>query len=82
MTARGMSSAGNGGVRPPAPSRGSTFHQYPRTTADWAVPRVSCGRTKTGALSRSDRTAEVNKLLRIDEEPGALRGREARGLRR
>ncbi|MEU9387339.1 hypothetical protein AB0D38_43270 [Streptomyces sp. NPDC048279] len=38
--------------------------------------------TKTGALSRSDRAAEVNQLLRIDEEPGALRGREARGLRR
>ena len=43
------------------------------TIADLAVA-TGCGQIKTGSLSRSDRTAKYNQLLRIEEELG----REAR----
>jgi enolase len=37
------------------------------TIADLAVA-VGCGQIKTGSLSRSDRTAKYNQLIRIEEE--------------
>ncbi len=40
------------------------------TIADLAVA-TSCGQIKTGSLSRSDRLAKYNRLLRIEEELGA-----------
>ena len=40
------------------------------TIADLAVA-TNCGQIKTGSLSRSDRTAKYNQLLRIEEELGA-----------
>jgi enolase len=40
------------------------------TIADLAVA-TNCGLIKTGSLSRSDRTAKYNQLLRIEEELGA-----------
>ncbi|MFJ8580928.1 phosphopyruvate hydratase [Micromonospora sp. NPDC093277] len=39
------------------------------TIADLAVGTV-CGQIKTGSLSRSDRTAKYNQLIRIEEELG------------
>ena len=39
------------------------------TVADLAVA-VGCGQIKTGSLSRSDRTAKYNQLIRIEEELG------------
>ncbi len=39
------------------------------TIADLAVA-AACGQIKTGSLSRSDRTAKYNRLLRIEEELG------------
>jgi enolase len=54
------------------------------TIADLAVA-TGCGQIKTGSLSRSDRTAKYNQLVRIEEELGAqarYAGREALGLRR
>ena len=39
------------------------------TIADLAVA-TSCGQIKTGSLSRSDRLAKYNRLLRIEEELG------------
>jgi len=39
------------------------------TIADLAVA-TSCGQIKTGSLSRSDRLAKYNQLIRIDEELG------------
>jgi len=39
------------------------------TIADLAVA-LNCGQIKTGSLSRSDRTAKYNQLLRIEEELG------------
>ncbi|MGX6603470.1 phosphopyruvate hydratase [Micromonosporaceae bacterium Da 78-11] len=39
------------------------------TIADLAVA-IGCGRIKTGSLSRSDRTAKYNRLIRIEEELG------------
>jgi enolase len=39
------------------------------TIADLAVA-VGCGQLKTGSLSRSDRTAKFNQLIRIEEELG------------
>ncbi|MFF1535639.1 phosphopyruvate hydratase [[Kitasatospora] papulosa] len=39
------------------------------TIADLAVA-TSCGQIKTGSLSRSDRTAKYNQLIRIEEELG------------
>ena len=40
------------------------------TIADLAVA-TSCGQIKTGSLSRSDRLAKYNQLLRIEEDLGA-----------
>ena len=40
------------------------------TIADLAVA-TNCGQIKTGSLSRSDRTAKYNQLLRIEEELGS-----------
>ncbi|MDG4794586.1 phosphopyruvate hydratase [Micromonospora sp. WMMD1082] len=40
------------------------------TIADLAVA-VGCGQIKTGSLSRSERTAKYNQLIRIEEELGA-----------
>ena len=40
------------------------------TIADLAVA-TNCGQIKTGSLSRSDRTAKYNQLIRIEEELGA-----------
>ena len=40
------------------------------TIADIAVG-TNAGQIKTGSLSRSDRTAKYNQLLRIEEELGA-----------
>jgi enolase len=31
---------------------------------------TNCGQIKTGSLSRSDRTAKYNQLLRIEQELG------------
>ena len=39
------------------------------TIADIAVA-TNCGQIKTGSLSRSDRLAKYNQLIRIDEELG------------
>ena len=39
------------------------------TIADLAVA-AGCGQIKTGSLSRSDRTAKYNQLIRIEEELG------------
>ena len=39
------------------------------TIADLAVA-INCGQIKTGSLSRSDRLAKYNQLLRIEEELG------------
>ena len=40
------------------------------TIADLAVA-TNCGQIKTGSLSRSDRLAKYNRLLRIEEELGS-----------
>jgi enolase len=40
------------------------------TIADLAVA-TNCGQIKTGSLSRSDRTAKYNQLLRIEEDLGS-----------
>jgi enolase len=40
------------------------------TIADLAVA-TSCGQIKTGSLSRGERTAKYNQLLRIEESLGA-----------
>ena len=39
------------------------------TIADLAVA-TNCGQIKTGSLSRSDRIAKYNRLIRIEEELG------------
>jgi enolase len=41
------------------------------TIADLAVA-TNCGQIKTGSLSRSDRLAKYNQLLRIDEMLGDI----------
>ncbi len=41
------------------------------TIADLAVA-TNCGQIKTGSLSRSDRTAKYNQLIRIEEELGPV----------
>ncbi|WP_341718663.1 phosphopyruvate hydratase [Micromonospora sp. FIMYZ51] len=54
------------------------------TIADLAVATV-CGQIKTGSLSRSDRTAKYNQLIRIEEELGdqaIYAGRAALTVRR
>jgi len=40
------------------------------TIADLAVA-TNCGQIKTGSLSRSDRLAKFNQLIRIEEELGS-----------
>ena len=40
------------------------------TIADLAVA-TNCGQIKTGSLSRSDRMAKYNQLLRIEDELGS-----------
>jgi enolase len=53
------------------------------TIADLAVA-TGCGQIKTGSLSRSDRLAKYNQLLRIEEELGSdarYAGREALATR-
>ncbi len=40
------------------------------TIADLAVA-TNCGQIKTGSLSRSDRIAKYNQLIRIEEELGS-----------
>jgi enolase len=52
------------------------------TIADLAVA-TGCGQIKTGSLSRSDRTAKYNQLIRIEEELGraaAYAGRADRAI--
>jgi len=54
------------------------------TIADLAVA-TGCGQIKTGSLSRSDRTAKYNQLIRIEEELGSAAryaGRSALYVRR
>ncbi|MGY5013141.1 phosphopyruvate hydratase [Streptomyces sp. 900105755] len=54
------------------------------TIADLAVA-TGCGQIKTGSLSRADRTAKYNQLVRIEQELGPqarYAGTEALGLRR
>jgi enolase len=41
------------------------------TIADLAVA-TGCGQIKTGSLSRTDRVAKYNQLLRIEEELGPM----------
>ncbi|OIJ63657.1 phosphopyruvate hydratase [Streptomyces mangrovisoli] len=53
------------------------------TIADLAVA-TGCGQIKTGSLSRADRTAKYNQLVRIEQELGTqarYAGRTALGLR-
>ncbi|MEV4766605.1 phosphopyruvate hydratase [Micromonospora chokoriensis] len=50
------------------------------TIADLAVG-VGCGQIKTGSLSRSDRTAKYNQLIRIEEELGDRAVYAGRGAR-
>ena len=40
------------------------------TIADLAVA-TNCGQIKTGSLSRSDRLAKYNQLIRLEEDLGA-----------
>ena len=40
------------------------------TIADLAVA-TNCGQIKTGSLSRSDRLAKYNQLIRIEEQLGS-----------
>ena len=49
--------------------------------ADLAVA-TNCGQIKTGSLSRSDRLAKYNQLLRIEEELGPAARYEGRGFMR
>jgi enolase len=53
------------------------------TIADIAVA-TNCGQIKTGSLSRSDRLAKYNQLIRIEEDlgPAALKGFAAVDRRR
>ncbi|MFG2959821.1 phosphopyruvate hydratase [Streptomyces sp. NPDC048291] len=54
------------------------------TIADLAVA-TGCGQIKTGSLSRADRTAKYNQLIRIEQDLGPqarYAGTEALGLRR
>ena len=50
------------------------------TIADLAVA-FGCGQIKTGSLSRSDRTAKYNQLMRIEEELGSQAEFGGLGLR-
>ncbi len=48
------------------------------TIADLAVA-TNCGLIKTGSLSRSDRLAKYNQLIRIEEELGPMAKYAGRG---
>jgi enolase len=48
------------------------------TIADLAVA-TNCGQIKTGSLSRSDRTAKYNQLIRIEEALGGAARYAGRG---
>ncbi len=49
------------------------------TIADLAVA-INCGQIKTGSLSRSDRVAKYNQLIRIEEELGPQASYAGRGI--
>ena len=49
------------------------------TIADLAVG-LGCGQIKTGSLSRSERTAKYNRLLRIEDELGGSASYAGRGV--
>jgi enolase len=49
------------------------------TIADLAVA-TNCGQIKTGSLSRSDRLAKYNQLIRIEEELGDVARYAGRGI--
>lgn len=51
------------------------------TIADLAVA-TNCGQIKTGSLSRSDRTAKYNQLIRIEEELGTTASYMGRNILR
>ncbi len=51
------------------------------TIADLAVA-TNCGQIKTGSLSRSDRLAKYNQLIRIEEELGAAARYAGKGVLR
>ena len=51
------------------------------TIADLAVA-TNCGQIKTGSLSRSDRLAKYNQLIRIEEQLGASALYPGRGVLR
>ncbi|NKE47316.1 phosphopyruvate hydratase [Roseomonas frigidaquae] len=51
------------------------------TIADLAVA-TNCGQIKTGSLSRSDRTAKYNQLIRIEQELGSAARYAGRGVLR
>jgi enolase len=51
------------------------------TIADLAVA-TNCGQIKTGSLSRSDRTAKYNQLIRIEENLGSAARYAGRGIMR
>ncbi len=49
------------------------------TIADLAVA-TGCGQIKTGSMSRTDRLAKYNRLIRIEEELGPVGGYAGRGV--
>ncbi|QDH17820.1 phosphopyruvate hydratase [Swingsia samuiensis] len=49
------------------------------TIADLAVA-TNCGQIKTGSLSRSDRTAKYNQLIRIEQQLGSAARYAGRGI--
>jgi enolase len=49
------------------------------TIADLAVA-TNCGQIKTGSLSRSDRTAKYNQLIRIEQELGSAANYAGRSI--
>ena len=51
------------------------------TIADLAVA-TNCGQIKTGSLSRSDRLAKYNQLLRIAEDLGPAARYAGQGVRK
>jgi enolase len=51
------------------------------TIADLAVA-TNCGQIKTGSLSRSDRLAKYNQLIRIEEQLGDMAAYAGRGILR
>ncbi|MFN6979757.1 MAG: phosphopyruvate hydratase, partial [Gemmobacter sp.] len=51
------------------------------TIADLAVA-TNCGQIKTGSLSRSDRLAKYNQLIRIEEQLGDIAGYAGRSILR